>query len=385
MHVRSTVFCLLLINSYVILAQNNHCAEGEMSMIKAHYHEASQHFLSCYQEDTLNKSALKALANSLNLSGDIVAAKRYFHKLENDSLLCGDAISNLAAIYESQQNLPKATHYYTILQRLHPENPLYLRKLGGLYVQNRQTIRALELYTKALQTNSRDIISIQSLSEIYLDTDNLSAADSMVNIGIKIDSAHFGLLLLKSRISYRSKDYTTTSKILSSLDTMMEISNYYIKLLGFSYLQIDSIDRAIYHLQKVLTAEHESEFTLYYLAMAHEKKHEYDRATIYYQDAAKAGLSQNMSQYHQGLARAYAHKKAYSKSLEHYRKSLEFGDNPELYFYMASTAEHLPKHNRKAIRYYQQYIKSGHENEAWRQIANERMKALMALEFMKRK
>lgn len=385
MNLKNLLLSILLLAYLLISAQHSFCTEADSLMVKESFIEAAKLYHLCNEQDTTNKQALISLASCYMLLGDITLAKKYYHQLENDSLYSKDAISKLAGIYESQQNLPKAIRYYTILNHLNPENPVYLRKLGGLYLQGRETKQGRESYIQALSLNPRDILTIQGLTELYLEADELSKADSTINLGINIDSSNLSLLYLKARISYRLRDYKTSSDVLAKLNTLTEINNYYNKLLGYSYLQIDSLDKAIHHLQKSLLAENDPEYALYYLALAHERKKEYDKSIWFFEEAAKAGISPNMSQYHRGLARIYSTKKTYNLVLEHYEKSLQYLNDPEVYFYMANTAEQMQKKQNKAIYYYQQYLKSGHNNAEWQRIANERVRLLKEKEFMGRK
>lgn len=385
MNIKKVSFAILILAYFQAYSQKTFCTKADSLMVKESFIEAAKLYHLCYEQDTTNKQALLSLANSNMQIGDITLAKKYYHQLENDSLYSKDAVIKLASIYESQQNLPKAIRYYTILNHLNPENSVYLRKLGGLYLQGRETKQGRESYIQALSLNPRDILTIQGLTELYLEADELSKADSTINLGINIDSTNLSLLYLKARISYRLRDYKTSSDVLAKLNMLTEINNYYNKLLGYSYMQIDSLDKAIHHLQKSLLAENDPEYALYYLALAHERKKEYDKSIWFFEEAAKAGISPNMSQYHRGLARIYSSKKAYNLVLEHYEKSLEYFNDPEVYFYMANTAEQMQKKQNKAIYYYQQYLKSGHNNAEWQRIANERVRSLKEKEFMGKK
>ena len=123
MNLKNLLLAILLLACLSISAQHSFCTEADSLMVKESFIEASKLYHHYYEQDTTNKQALISLANSYMLSGDITLAKKYYHQLENDSLYSKDAISKLAGIYESQQNLPKAILYYTILNRLNPENP----------------------------------------------------------------------------------------------------------------------------------------------------------------------------------------------------------------------------------------------------------------------
>jgi len=385
MTIKNIIFFIVLTLHFGMYGQKSDCISGDRLMSQQNYMMAAEKYTSCYLTDTMDKKPLAALANCYMQMGDYTLAKQYFHQLEKDSLYNTEAISKLAIIYESQQNLPKSIKYYRAINVLYPENPVYLRKLGNLYLQGREPKQALESYLQANQLNPRDLLTIQGLTEFYLSGDDLGKADSLANNGISIDSNNVGLLLLKSRIRYKKRDYKTTSEVLHKLTYQTELNNFYNKLLGYSFMQIDSLDKAIYHLQKSLLDENDPEYALFYLALANEKKKEYSKAEWFYQEAAKAGISENMAQYHRGLARIYTHQKEYSKVISQYQKSMEYQSDPEVYFFMGNTAEQMNKKKNKAIQYYQLYLDSDDKNEEWSRISAQRIKVLKENEFMSKK
>ena len=115
MNLKNLLLAILLLACLPISAQHSFCPQADSLMVKESYIEAAKLYHLCYEQDTTNKQALLSLANSNMQIGDITLAKKYYHQLENDSLYSKDAVIKLASIYESQQNLPKAIRYYTIL------------------------------------------------------------------------------------------------------------------------------------------------------------------------------------------------------------------------------------------------------------------------------
>lgn len=364
-------------------AQFYPCILADSLMAHQSYLKAIEKYDQCYRIDTSNKKVFISIANCYMQLGDYTLAKKYYHQLESDSSLSAEANSKLAIIYEAQQNLPKAIKYYQSLRISNPENPVYLRKLGNLYLQGHEQKQALEFYQKAIELYPRDLLTIQGLSEMYLSSDDLVMADSLACFGILIDSSNIGLQLLKARIRYRTKDYSTSAEILYNLSYKTELNNYYNKLLGYSLMQIDSLDKAIYHLQKSLLNESDPEYALFYMALAYEKKREYQKARWFFEEAIKAGISDNMAQYHRGLARIYSQQNDVPNTLDQYEKSLKYHNDPEVYFYLGNTAEQGMHKKSKAIYYYKKYLESGHHNPEWKSIAKDRIRLLKEAEFMK--
>lgn len=385
MYIKYVIFFLTLSVQVRLLSQTEVCSKADSLMTLQQYIHAAEAYRECYQRDTLSKKNLAAMANCYMMLGDYSLSKQYYHQIEKDSNFKTEALSKLAIIYESQQNLPKAIKYYIALSKIFPENPVYYRKLGNLLIFGNEQKQALSSFQTAMQLNERDLLSIQGISELYLSLDSLSIADSILTKGLNIDSTNIGLSLLKSRVKYRQRDYQSVAKILHKLTYVTELNNYYSKLLGYSFMQIDSIDKAIYHLQKSLLNEGDPEYALFYLALAYEKKQDYERSDYYYGEAIKEGISENMANYHRGLARTHTIRGNYGKVLKQYEKSLEYAKEADVYFYMANAAEQYYKDKTKAIKYYQQYLEAKPQNTQWVTTAKERIKELKEQRFMRSK
>lgn len=374
---------LVLLSAYTFVEiQAQDCKQADSLLIQQAYISAISKYLQCCQSENYSNRCQLGLASCYIQAGDYAKARDIYHALESDSLYYTEAISKLALIYDSQQNLPKAIKYYVALHKMYPENSNYLRKLGSLYLEGREKGEARLYYQKALKINPDDVLAIQDLTEMYVNNEEWNTADSLVDTGLQADSLHIGLQLIKARIKYRMKDYASTAQILNKLTGQTELNNYYNKLLGFSWMQIDSLDKAIFHLQKSLLDESDKEYALFYLALAYEKKKEYDKSEWYFQEAIKAGISNNLGQYHRGLARIYTSNDEFTKAIQAYQNSLTYDDNGEAYFYQGNLAEQCFKDKSKAINYYQMYLKTAPTNAEFATLARQRIKVLKEAVFM---
>lgn len=356
---------------------------GDILMQKQDYAGAIREYQTCLREDTSDMRIMGSLAQCYLYCGDYATARERYHVLENVDSFRTEAVNKLATIYEAQQNLPKAIKYNLLLAGQFPENPAYRRKLGALYLQGREKKQAIQSYREALGLNPKDAIALQGLAEIMVSADSLDMADSLLTAGLAADSLNIGLSLLKSRVMYRQKKYSETAAILYGLSFRTELNNYYNKLLGYSYMQTDSLDRAIYHLQKSLLEESDPEYALFYLALAYERKKEWDRADWYFREAAKAGISQNLGQYYRGSARMAMQTDRNKEAIDLYKQSLEYEQDPAVYFYMANAADLHYKDKSKAVEYYRKYLSSCHGDKEFERISKQRIAAIKEQRFMK--
>ncbi|MBK8621274.1 MAG: tetratricopeptide repeat protein [Saprospiraceae bacterium] len=359
------------------------CVPGDSLFLKQNFVAAAEAYTLCISEDSTAINARFSLAKCYDQLGDWAKAKTLYHDLEYTENV--DVIYRLAAIYESQQNLPKAIKYYRKLQQLFPKNPQYPRKLGALYLLGHEQGQAFVSYQQALKIAPEDLASIMGLAEMMYQMDNLNGSDSLVQTGLQLDSMHFGLAYLNSRIMYRQKNYSGAAKQLLFLAANTDLPLAYNNLLGYSLIQTDSFDQAVFYLRRTLQKEPKNEYALFYLGLAFEKKNDFNEAMYFFQEAAKAGISENMHLFYQGQARISSRKGMYQQVIKSYEKSLEYNFEPEMYLYMAGAAESAYKNKSKAIRYYKKFLEYPSGDEDKIKLAKSRLSYLEEKKFMEGK
>jgi tetratricopeptide (TPR) repeat protein len=375
----------LAVLSVLTVCSAQECPSAQKYVEQQSYMKAITEYTVCYNRDTTARANLLAIAECYYLLGDWQKSKEIYHKLENMEAYSYAAYVKLAAIYEAQQNQETALKYYQLLHKKYPENPLYLRKSAILYIQNGNLDNAINSYKTALKLNERDLVSVLGLAEIYYSLKDFYSSDSLLTNGLQMDSLHVGLSLLLSRVKHKNHDYLAVTKILQSLTDNTKLSNYYKTILGYSYLMIDSLDKSILYLEESLENEDNPEYALYYLGLVYERKMDYTKAESYFKQAIDAGISTDISDYYNSLARIYSVQKDYKKALDHYTTSLEYEHNPKIYYYMGNIAENHYTNKKKAISYYQEFLKSSNKKSKEFKIAQERLKLLEENEFMRKK
>jgi tetratricopeptide (TPR) repeat protein len=201
---------------------------------------------------------------------------------------------------------------------------------------------------------------------------------------VKIDSNHVGLSFLQSRIAYRKKDYTLAARTLLRMDSKTDLPLIYNNLLGYSLIQTDSTDKAIFYLRRTLEKEAKNEYALFYMGLAYEKKKLYEEALHFFKEAIVAGISENMHLFYQGEARSYHHLGKYQSVLTSYGKSLAYKPEADIWYYMANTAETGLKQPGKAIRYYEKFLAAKPTDPEKISDAKQRLTVLKEHVFMKK-
>lgn len=335
---------------------------------------------TCYESDSTNIGCLKLLAASNNKLGDQAAAKKYYHLLEFKDSSNVDIYVQLASIYEQQQQLPKAIKYYTTVNKMLPENPLYFRKNANLYKGYGEKLEAFRLYAKANKLNPRDVLTLKGLVELSMENGQFEMVDSLLDVGLAMDSMNISLNYLMARSKYKQKQYDSVVLVFHKLQGHIDLTSYYNKMLGYAYLQIDSVDLAISKLQLALVDEDDSEKLHYYLATAYEKKGNMEGALDHYEKAVKSAISPDLDLYHRSVGRLANKEKDYKKAINAYRDAYKYGDDPVVLYYLAAASDHYYKDKSIAISYYQKYIKSNHSHQEYKDYAKKRVRYLKEIE-----
>ncbi len=340
------------------------------------YLEALDIYHTLLASDSTQHAVLEKAGLSAQRLGDFKMAKQFFRQLETHDANNEVAIKNLASIYDGEDNVPKAIKYYKKIIDINPKNPLFIRKLAQQYNKAGLLLDAFPLFLQAYTLNSKDNYTIRALANIFINNKQFTNADSILRHALDYDSLNINNTLLFARSKYSQKQYDSTTFVLRTLAGRLDLDNYFNKMLGYSYLQIDSVDQAIHHLHMSLVNEGNPEYAHYYLGTAYEKKDEIDSAIHHYKEAAKAGISKDVDLYHKNLARIYNEKNDLKQALPHYADAYKYSKDPLVLFFHARAADIYYKDKSIAMNYYKKYEKSNHDNIEYKKYAKDRRRAL---------
>lgn len=335
-------------------------------------------------DDCRNPSCSYIKADILYRQGQYSSSKELLNQLLIDSFQLIGTHRLLARIYENELNPPKAIKHYSALIKEQPQNALYYRKLGQLYAQAGYPLEALKNYKKTLALNPKDIGTITSYSELNFSLSQIEEADSIIQRAHQLDSSNVKVQLLRAKIAYKKKSYDAVTKILKPIRGRIDLDDYYNKIFGYSLVKVDSFDRALYTLHKVLLNEPEAESVHYYLGLAYEGLNQMDDSKFHFAQALKMGISKQVPLYHNKLARISEEEKDWPKVIKHYKKSLEYKEDPTNYFLLALATDNYYKDKSIAVKYYSKYLGSEHSNKEWKVYALERKKYLKEIAFLQK-
>ena len=334
----------------------------------------------CYESDSMNTDCIGLVAKSALGLGDMANAKKFYHLLEKLDTTNMESLVQLASIYETQQQIPRAIKYYSLLNKKLPENPIYFRKNARLFNLVKDYREAFRLYAVANKLNPRDVLTLKGLAEICIRNNQMDMADSLIHKSLEIDAENVSMSYLLARSKYRQKQFDSVTFILEGLRGRVDLDSYNNKLLGYAYLQIDSIDLAVQKLQLALVDEQESEKLHFYLATAYEKKEEMEGAMDHYNKAIKYAKSPDLDLYHRNAARLAYAEKNFKEAIANYKDAYKYGQDPVVLYQLATISDIYYKDKSIAINYFKKYIKSGHSNKEYLEYARQRSRYLVEMQ-----
>ena len=370
------IFATLLFSSDVFCQQDNSLEQAEHYYNLQEYGKALKIYEDCISSDSLNLNCHQKAAMSAYRLGDVPLARKLFLNVEKMDSTNRVALSQLATIYEQQKNTPKTILYYNKLIKLFPDNAIYYRKIAQQFQSAGILVDAFQNYAKALKLNERDLFTIKGLSEILLSNKEYEQCDSLIHVGLDLDTLNISLHFLMAQSKYRQKTYDSTVVYLSKILGQVDFSPYYNKMLGYSFIQIDSFEKAIPVLHKSLSDPGTKENAHYYLATAYYKLDSMEFSKFHYEEALKEGISGNVDLYHRALAKMYNEEKQYAKAIEHYKDGYKYGKDPLVLFYLARACDIYYKDKSIAINYYKKYYKSNHSNSEYIKYSKSRARQL---------
>ena len=375
---RLTILIILLLNGSLLKSQETIVVDIEAAYKKGielmnanQYSEAVNHIFECHRSDYNNQDYLNRLAYCYFKLGNYRESKyAYAALLKMDSLNIG-ALSNLAMIAELELNYKSASDYYGQLIQLDSTNSYYYRQNGLIAQKRGELIPATAFFNKAHILNEKNIATIVDLATAYLELGAVEYAKNIIDRGMQQDSANISVLYTNARIQNALDDYPG---VIRSIERTMELgdsSNYLAMMIGVAYLRTDSLNQCIFHLNKIIEREKDSEHTHHYLALAYELQEDFEKAKTHFEKAIEKGISSKVPRYHEDLAKLYEKSNDYYKAYENYKAAYDYEAADELLFHIAYNADQYYKDKNIALRFYKKYLSTS--DQKYQEYTNKRI------------
>ena len=348
--------------------------KGIALMTANQYTEALDHIFECHRSDPDNIDYANRLAYCYYKLGNFREAKYVFAEVLKKDSLNVTALSNLATIAERELNYQNAQKYYGQLIEIDSLNSFYYRQNALIAQKQGKPVVATAFFHQAHTLNEKDIATIADLSIGYLELKAFEYAREIIDKGMALDSSNIRVLYANARVCNAFDDYPGIIRSVSRAMEQGDSTNYYAMMLGVAYLKSDSLEQCIYHFNRIIGREKDSEHTHHYLALAYELKGEREKALEHFELAIEKGISKKVPRYHQDLAELNEKSGNYFEAYHHYKSAYDYKADDELLFHIAHNADKYFKDKKIAMRYYQRYAKTS--NLKYRDYATQRIEQL---------
>ena len=106
-------------------------------------------------------------------------------------------------------------------------NTFYWKELARISVRMEQTKAGISYLKKAVFIDNKDLESLASLSNLYLNKGDTDLAETLVNTAFQLDSSSIRIRHLRSRIAYISSDFQGVMKDILFTMSLGDSTAYY--------------------------------------------------------------------------------------------------------------------------------------------------------------
>jgi len=338
------------------------------------YRKAKDILQHLYIQDQQNVGYLTKIAFCDYQLGSFGDARLYFKEALKYDSLNAFSISYLGLMADQNQHYDEAQSYYQQLIQIDSTNSYYYKQNGYIAKKREAYYEAVAFFNLAYHCNELDLITISELCKLYIGLKQYDYADYMIAEGYKIDSTNINILQHRIQSNFDQKRYAQTILYGNKCLALGDTSLFYIKMMGFANIKLDSFQNAVNVLHIIEEKAKEKELIYYYLATAYSGLKQPDQAIEYYEKATEAGISKKVPLYYKNIGLIYETENQLKKALKAYENAYFFSKEPIYLYYMARDADNYYKDKKIALRYYEKYLKSN--DPQYRDYVKERISYL---------
>ncbi|WP_405606699.1 tetratricopeptide repeat protein [Polaribacter sp. Asnod1-A03] len=262
----------------------------------------------------------------------------------------------LGKLYLTTKKGDKAIGVFKKLIKQDSLNAHYSYQLGMGYGLNKDRNRMINSFLDTYAKDSTHFNAILRLATSFNTLKEIDSTKIFVEKGLQIDSNHVALNKLKINQFYRDKKYLDAIPLLLKLDTISRNDTYPTSMLGRTYYNLDSLDKAKKYFSKLKFMDRENFKPFTYLGHIAVKEKNYKMAEISYRMATYIGKEKRDEEYF-GMATMYYETKKPKEAIVNFEKAYrENYNNYKALFQLAKLSDDYYKDKKIAYRHYKKYI-----------------------------
>lgn len=324
---------------------------GNVLYEKYKFQSAAYFYKQHLETDSTHLRAWLKLGKCFAQLGNYQKAEASFSKgLEIDPFYA-PIMNQQALLYVKLKDYAQAVESYLHLSYINPKNPYYIKKVASVYEKMGDVFCSTSYYQMALTMNEQDFETILKLADSYLNMGAHASADSMLILGMSIDSSNTNLLSLQVKSCFVQGNYQEAYDLLKKLPGDEIWQMRYLAYCAFELRKYAETKSILLSLEKDELGNENSAFLLGRTYLTLNKS---DSALYYFEEAVNRGVSPNMNKYLLELALTYQNQEMHQKAIETFKKVKQ---TPLVLYHLARSYDEYYQDKSVALAFYQDFLK----------------------------
>lgn len=308
------ILCFLsFLFSYNVFSQQIDNEQLLELMQSQRYAEAAALIQLAYPGEIRDPKIIARLAYCTYMAGNLPQAEmNYKLLLERDSTN-KSVLFNLAAINYKRANYVRSVFYYQKILQIDSTNFNVYKQLAALAEKTNDNENCLIYLKKANLLNPTDPDVAYDYANLLKKNEQVTQADSVIQIALEADSLN--LLLIKGKIetSYKLKNYKAVIELSQKAIDMGDNSAQTYNLLAQSFYFLKQYQKCIDAYYLLEQQDMGNETTFYYTALSNRRLGNITKSIEYMNKSIRSGISDNVTIYYNELAIDFETLKNYKK------------------------------------------------------------------------
>jgi tetratricopeptide (TPR) repeat protein len=275
---------------------------------------------------------------------------------------------HLGKLYINTKKGDKAISIFKYLIDNDPLNANYSYQLALAYALKNDRDRMINSFIATYKKDTLHLKAIENLATSFKKLNDIDSTQLFVAKGLAIDKNHINLNRLKINQLFRDEKYKEAIPLLLNLDSIDTQDTYSKSMLGRTYYNLDSLDKAKEYFKKVSSLDREDYKASTYLGHIALKEKDYKAATLNYMMATYIGKEKRDEEYY-GLATVYYEKEEPLLAMNNFEKAYaENSNNYKALFQLAKLTDDYYEDKKMGYKLYKKYMR--YQNSKDEQITN---------------
>ena len=290
----------------------------------------------------------------------------------------------LGKLYLINKNATKAISIFKGLIHKDSLNANYSYQLGISFALKNDRDRMINSF---LDTHAKDSTHLKAIVRLASSFNKLKEQDStqiFVNKGLQIDSNQVALNKLNINQLYRDKKYAEAIQSLLKLDSIVKKDSYVASMLGRSFYNLDSLNKADKYFKKLYSIDRENYKSFTYRGHIASKEKKFKAAEMLYRMATFIGKEKRDEEFY-GLGTVNYELKKTKQAIFYFDKSFkENRKNYKALYQLAKLSDDYYKDKKIAYNHYIKYLDRFEDKDITiKDFVKERIKEIKKVYFLR--